>query len=120
MATLCKNCGHALIYDPAIRKMHCMVCGSAFEAEEVESQAKKYRENERVMTRGEVYGDDEVVEEFLENYVYTCSECGGEIAIHGTETSSTCIYCGNPNVVFSRVVKGKKPDYIIPFAVTKE
>ena len=120
MATLCKNCGHALIFDPAVKKMLCRMCGSTFEAEEVESAAKKYREDERVLTREEIFGDDEVVEDFLENYIYTCSECGGEIAIHGSETSTTCIFCGNANVVFSRVVKGKKPDYIIPFSVTKE
>ena len=120
MATLCRNCGHALVYDPAIRKMHCMMCGCAFEAEKVESQAKKYRENERVLTRGEVFGDDEVREEFLEGFVYTCSECGGEIVIHGSESSTKCIYCGNPNVVFSRVAKEKKPDYIIPFAITRK
>ena len=78
MATLCKNCNHALVFDPAIQKMHCMYCGSAFLAEEVESEAKKFRENERVLTRGEVYGDDEVIEDFLEGYVYTCSECGDD------------------------------------------
>lgn len=119
MATLCRNCNHALIYSPEIRKVYCTYCGSAFEAEEVESEAKKYRENERVLTRGEVYGDDEVIDEFLEAYVYTCSECGGEIKIHGTETSTTCIYCGNPNVVFSRVAKDKMPDAIIPFTVPR-
>ncbi|MBR5426331.1 MAG: hypothetical protein IK106_07385, partial [Clostridiales bacterium] len=94
MATLCRNCNHALVYSPEIRKMYCYYCGSAFEAEDVESEAKKYRENERVLTRGEVYGDDEVIDEYLEAYVYTCSECGGEISIHGSETSTTCIYCG--------------------------
>ena len=83
MATLCKNCSHALIYDPGVKKMLCTSCGSTFKAEEVESEAKKYREEERVRSRGEVYGenDEEVVEEFLENYIYTCSECGGEIVI---------------------------------------
>ncbi len=120
MATLCKNCNHALVYDPAIRKLSCAYCGSQFAAEEVESQAKKYRETERVMTRDEVFGDDEAAEEFLEGYVYTCSECGGEIVIHGTEASTKCIYCGNPNVVFSRVAKEKMPDFIIPFSVTRE
>ena len=119
MATLCRNCNHALVYSPEIRKMYCYYCGSAFEAEEVESEAKKYRENERVLTRGEVYGDDEVIDEYLEAYVYTCSECGGEIKIHGSESSMTCIYCGNPNVVFSRVAKDKTPDAIIPFSVTR-
>ena len=121
MATLCKNCSHALIYDPSVKKMLCTTCGSTFEAEEVESEAKKFREDEKVRRRDEVYGDDtdEAVEEYLENYVYTCSECGGEIVIHGSEASTKCIYCGNPNVVFSRISKEKMPDYIIPFSVTK-
>ena len=122
MATLCKNCSHALIYDPGVKKMLCTSCGSTFKAEEVESEAKKYREEERVRSRGEVYGenDEEVVEEFLENYIYTCSECGGEIVIHGSEVSTKCVFCGNANVVFSRVSKEKMPDLIIPFSVTKE
>ena len=122
MATLCKNCSHALIYDPGIRKMLCTSCGSTFEAEEVESESKKFREEEKVKSRSEVYGKDknEVVEEYLENYIYTCSECGGEIVIHGSEASTNCVFCGNPNVVFSRISKDKMPDYIIPFSVTKD
>ena len=122
MATLCKNCSHALIYDPGIKMMLCTSCGSTFKAEEVESEAKKYREDERVSSRGEIYGDDNegVVEKFLENYIYTCSECGGEIVIHGSEASTKCVFCGNANVVFSRVSKEKMPDLIIPFSITKE
>ena len=120
MATLCRNCGHALVFEPALGKLYCTYCGGQFAAEDVESESKKYRESERVMTRGEVFGDEEVVEEFLEGYVYTCSECGGEITIHGSETSTKCIYCGNPNIVFSRVAKEKMPDCVIPFTVTRE
>ena len=59
MATLCKNCSHALIYDPGVKKMLCTSCGSTFKAEEVESEAKKYREEERVRSRGEVYGEND-------------------------------------------------------------
>ena len=121
MATLCKNCNHALVFDPAIQKMHCMYCGSAFLAEEVESEAKKFRENERVLTRGEVYGDDEVIEDFLECYVYTCSECGGEIVIHGSESSSKCIYCGNPNVVkVKKILKLTQSETTIRFVKKRQ
>ncbi len=120
MATLCLNCGHALIFDPEIHKMHCVVCNSVFAAEDVESEEKKYRENERVLTRGEVYGDDEPYEEFLECYVYTCSQCGGEIVIHGSETSTKCVYCGNPNIVFSRISQEMAPDAILPFTISKD
>ena len=122
MATLCKNCSHALIYDPGVKMMLCTSCGSTFKAAEVESEAKKFREDERVKSSNEIYGDGKktVVEDFLENYIYTCSECGGEIVIHGSEASTKCIFCGNSNVVFSRVSKENKPDFIIPFSVTKD
>jgi len=118
MATLCKNCGHSLVYDPAIRKMHCTSCGSAFEAEEVESLSRSYREDENIVSLDEVYGNEK--NEFLDCYVYTCSNCGGEIIINGSEASTMCIYCGSSNVVFSRVARHKRPEYILPFQITKE
>ena len=118
MATLCKNCGHPLIFDPSRQKMFCEQCGSTFLAEEVESTAKQYAERNKEHSMEEIYGSAE--QEFLNCYVYTCSECGGEIIINGTEASTRCIYCGNSNVVFSRISQEQCPEYIIPFAITKE
>ncbi len=122
MATLCKNCGHALIFDPSIQKVRCEQCGSTFRAEEVESESKKYAEEQRVLAAEEVYGveNTEAAKEFLDCYIYTCSECGGEIMINGTEASTKCVYCGNPTVVFSRISKQECPQFIIPFSITKE
>ncbi len=65
-----------------------------------------------------VYGETDG--KYMDCYVYTCSECGGEIIINGSESSTTCIYCGNPNVVFSRIARQKCPDYVLPFSITKE
>ena len=56
----------------------------------------------------------------MDCYVYSCSECGGEIIVNGTEASTTCIYCGNPNVVFSRIAKMREPEFIMPFRITRE
>ena len=137
MATLCKNCGHALVFDPSIQKVRCDQCGSTFAAEEVESESKKYAKDQKVLTMAEVYGADSAADgttegtvsasstsgiekEFLDCYIYTCSECGGEVTIHGSEVSTKCIYCGNPTVVFSRISQEECPQYIIPFAITKE
>ena len=131
MATLCKNCGHALVFDPSIQKVRCEQCGSTFLAEEVESESKKYAKDQKVLTMAEVYGTDTdgsssggalsgIEKEFLDCYIYTCSECGGEITIHGSEVSTKCIYCGNPTVVFSRISQEECPQYILPFAITKE
>ena len=54
----------------------------------------------------------------MECYIYRCGSCGAEISINNVEASTFCVYCGNPNVVFSRVAKVKRPQKIIPFSVT--
>ena len=118
MATLCKNCSHALVFDPSSQKLFCSACGSTFTAEEVESESKEYREDLKAESAEKVYGTKD--EQFMDCYVYTCSECGGEIIINGTEASTTCVYCGNPNVVFSRIAKQKCPEFVLPFSITKQ
>ena len=118
MATLCKNCGHALVFNPKSQLLECGACGGAFRPEAVQADAKEYREDLKAEAANEVYNSDE--EKLMDCYVYSCSECGGEIIINGTEASTTCIYCGNPNVVFNRIAKQRQPEYIMPFRVTKE
>ena len=118
MAPLCKNCGHALVFNPKSQLLECGACGGAFRPEAVQADAKEYREDLKAEAANEVYNSDE--EKLMDCYVYSCSECGGEIIINGTEASTTCIYCGNPNVVFSRIAKQKRPEFIMPFSVTRE
>ena len=118
MATLCKNCSHALVFDPQSQKLVCAACGSSFLPEEVESESKRFREDLKTESMQEIYGTTD--EQLMDCYVYSCSECGGEIIVNGTEASTTCIYCGNPNVVFSRISKQKCPEFVMPFSITKE
>ena len=118
MATLCKNCSHALVFNPRSQMLECSACGSTYDPEDIEAESKKYREDLKPEAAKEVYNSDE--EQLMDCYVYSCSECGGEIIVNGTEASTTCIYCGNPNVVFSRIAKQKRPEFIMPFSVTKE
>lgn len=118
MATLCKNCGYALVFDPTSQKLVCGACGGAFAPEEIEAEAMPYREDLEAVSAEKAYGEKSA--DTMDCYVYTCSECGGEIIINGTEASTTCVYCGNPNVVFSRISKQKRPELVLPFAITKE
>ena len=118
MATLCKNCSHALVFDPAKQRMYCSSCGSSFLPEEVEAESKEYRQDLRAESMESIYNTKD--KDLMDCYVYSCSECGGEIIINGTEASTTCVYCGNSNVVFSRIAKQKCPEFVLPFSITKE
>lgn len=118
MASLCKNCSHALVFDPNSQKLVCSSCGSTFLPEEIEDNSQKYREDLQAEAMEEVYGSKDG--KYMDCYIYSCAQCGGEIVVNGTEASTTCIYCGNPNVVFSRIAKQKCPEFVLPFSVSKE
>ncbi len=118
MATLCKNCGGALIFKPELEKLYCSKCGSTFGAQEVDNSDKELLEDVKAVPMNEVYGFDDP--SFVDRNIYICENCGGEVVVTDTEVSTYCIYCGNPTVVFSRVAKQKRPDSILPFTVTKE
>ncbi len=120
MATLCKNCASPLVFDPLSQKVVCKNCGSSWDAEEIESEEKKYKTEQPVAMEDVMGVDDSLKNEFFDCYVYTCSSCGGEININGSEVSTKCIYCGSSSVVFSRISKEKAPEFIIPFSVSKE
>ena len=118
MATLCKNCSHALVFDPTSQKLYCSSCGAYFKPEEVEAESKEYRQDLKAESMESIYNTRD--KDLMDCYVYSCSECGGEIIINGTEASTTCVYCGNSNVVFSRIAKQKCPEFVMPFSITKE
>ena len=118
MATLCKNCSYPLVFDPQSQKLICNACGSSFLAEEVQAQSRDYRQDMKAESYKDVYGSEE--KDMMDCYIYSCSECGGEIIINGTEASTQCIYCGNSVFVFNRIAKQKCPEFVLPFAITKE
>jgi len=115
MATICKNCASAIVFDPKTQKVVCHSCGSSWDPKTIEVN-EEYPEM--------LEPDQETRNEYTMNYmackVYTCQSCGGEIRIHGSEASTKCIYCGNTSVVFSRISKEKAPDFVLPFKLTKE
>ena len=102
MAVLCSNCAGKLIFNPASQKLECANCGAGFRPEDVRDT-----------------GTD-VHSKYYDTRVYTCGHCGAEVITSDTESSTFCVYCGNPAIVFSRVSKEYKPDGIIPFKITKQ
>ena len=111
MAATCKNCGRPVRFDPATQKVTCDFCGSKFIPEDIEEYAKDVLEK---------IEPSKVTDQYMDSYVYCCSSCGGQIIVNGTESSTACVYCGSPSIVFSRIIKQKRPEYIIPFKITQK
>ena len=118
MFTQCRNCAGQLVFDPVKQKLVCNHCGSEFAPEEFTQSEKDYLLDKKAEAAENVYGED--AKDMMDCYVYLCHSCGGEIIINGTEASTRCIYCGNSNVVFNRIARHKRPQYIIPFKLSKE
>ena len=111
MAVTCKNCGRPVKFDPDTQRVSCDYCGSKFVPETIEEYGKDVLEQIEPSSIPDLY---------MDSYVYICSSCGGQIIINGTESSTSCVYCGGSSIVFNRIIKQKRPQFIIPFKVTKE
>ena len=139
MTQECPNCAGSLYFDPKLQMLTCRKCGSDFFPEDFmsEDELNNYVENkdsgssdigeELQNMLSEDFGTDPFMEldpnyeeEYVESRIFECSQCGAQVVLNMTETSTFCIYCGCPTISFSSIEKVRKPKYIVPFIVTKE
>lgn len=127
----CPNCNGALEYNPVTDEMECAHCGGSYTMQEINTDEPYIKEeqnqNEQEISASsmerELSGaEEELMEEMetMECKIYTCTSCGGELAVSNTEVSTYCAYCGQPTIIYSRVSKTRKPKYIIPFCISQE
>lgn len=100
MICKCENCSSPLFFKPKSGMLECDACSTAYWPSQFEE---------------ETTGENEMQVDY-----YSCTACGAQLAVNGVESSTFCSYCGQPTVVFDRVSSAKRPEYIIPFSVSKE
>ena len=118
MAKNCPGCGAPMEYDPGFDSLVCSSCGNIIDPKTL-PDADDFYHNDENDEDAPVRRED-TLSEMYDCHIYTCSQCGGEVIVSGTEISTRCVYCGATAVVFSRIAKANRPDAIVPFAVTKE
>ena len=133
----CPACTGPLQFDAATGKLTCQYCGSAYEAEEIEAlyaQKDKMAAEEKVKAdakreRAKTTGGDEWDMSGLNSdwgkdangmRVYNCPSCCAELICDDTTAVTACPYCGNPSVVPGQLSGALKPDFVIPFKISKE
>jgi len=120
----CPACDGPLKFDGASDKLTCEYCDSSFSVAEIEELYKVIEEEipeEPAEPVEELQEDACWSDEDKEGLVvYTCPSCGAELICDEHTAATSCVYCGNPTVVPSKLQGGLKPEYIIPFKKSKE
>lgn len=95
--------------------MLCDFCGSDFDPKDfdVDKDAE-----EQSIAQEDTGGDSD---ETYNVTVFTCPQCGGELmSVDQNTAAAFCSFCGASTILSSRIAKEKRPEFIIPFSVTKE
>ena len=128
----CPSCMGPLHYDGKSGRLKCEYCGSDFSVQEIEALYKEKDEaaaaasaqaeilEDQFSAEGEwtVSGTNWAKEPGLK--VYNCPSCGAELVCDETTAATSCPYCGNPSIVPGQLSDMLKPDYVIPFKLSKE
>ncbi len=96
----CPNCGSQMTFDPTRQALYCSHCDTTVQPQ---SQAT-----------------DEQKATTYQTHVFSCSHCGAEILSTDDTIATFCSYCGSSILLESRIEEQDRPDYVIPFQLTKE
>ena len=130
----CPSCTGPLHYDGASGKLQCDYCGSSFTTAEIEKiyQAKLEEAEQAAVDEASHAGDADSAETDWDSEhniwdaeqdgmkIYNCPSCGAQMICDATTAATSCPYCGNPSVVPGQFHGMLKPDYILPFRLSKE
>ena len=120
----CPCCAGAISFDSESQKLVCPYCNTEFDIEAItdfnEAEGESQNPNEPVWDE---YTTESGSGDWQENEnlnVYTCSSCAGEIVSDDTTAATLCPYCGSPVIMTGRLSGAFRPDYVIPFSISRE
>ena len=128
----CPACTGPLHFVGASGRLECDYCGSSYSVDEIEAlyQRKDAQAAAETAAADEAAaspdGDEgtwtapeggDWAEDGMQSY--TCPSCGAELVCDASTAATSCPYCGNPSIVPGRLSGAQKPDYIIPFRLSK-
>ena len=142
----CPACTGPLHYSAKSGKLACDYCGSSFDVAEIEAlYARKEAEAAAAKQAADAKAEaaqaakDEAAEAAAASggwdtsdlsrdwgaeadglRVYSCPSCGAELLCDQSTAATACPYCGNPAIVPGQFSGALRPDYILPFRLSKD
>ena len=134
----CPACTGPLHFVGSSGKLECDYCGSKFDVAEIEAlyaekeqkaaeaqkAAEEKQERSRASSPDSGWDTSELGSDWGSDAAgmksYSCPSCGAELICDETTAATACPYCGNPSVVPGQFSGSLKPDYILPFKLSKD
>ena len=132
----CPACTGPLQYAGDSGRLECEYCGSGFSVQEIEALYEEKEQAALAAAQAEAAeaagavpepGEDEQAYDMGEFWdaeadglkAYNCPSCGAELIMDETTAATSCPYCGNPSIIPGVFSETLRPEYVIPFKVTK-
>lgn len=135
----CPSCTGPLHFSGASGRLECEYCGASYDVAEIEAlyaeKEKKAAEAQQAAEEGgagqgapAADGGAWDTSDFCEDWgaegdgmrAYGCPSCGAELIYEESTAATSCPYCGNPTVVPGQFSGALRPDFIVPFKLSKE
>ena len=116
-------------------RLECDYCGSSFNTAEIEAlygekeanaveAAQNAAEAEQAIADGSDWDTSGLSGDWGADAgsikAYCCPSCGAELLCDATTAATSCPYCGNPSVIPGQFSGALKPDFVLPFKLSKE
>ena len=107
--TKCPSCGGRLVFEPVEQMLKCGFCGNTYTPEKIEL----LQQLPEIDTGAADENEDDKCE-------IVCDSCGAVLITDKNTAATSCSFCGSPVIITRRLSRQFRPDYLIPFKVTKE
>ena len=131
----CPSCTGPLHYSGASGKLECDYCGSSYTVAEIEALYKDKEAKAAAAQQAAEKAKDSATDSGVWDTsslnsdwgadaagmkTYSCPSCGAELICDANTAATSCPYCGNPTVVPGQFAGALRPDYVLPFKLSRE
>ena len=130
----CPACTGPLHFVGASGQLECDYCGAKYDVAQIEAMYAEKNEQasaaqqaaeEKASAQQETEWDTSGVSsdwgaEGADMKAYSCPSCGAELMCDASTAATSCPYCGNPTVVPGQFAGTLKPNFVIPFKLSRE
>mgnify|MGYP000937547057 CR=1 FL=1 len=134
----CPTCTGPLHFVGASGKLECDYCGASYDVAQIEAlyaekegkaaAAQQAAEEKAAAEKKTAEGSEWDMSDLSTDWgaegegmkAYNCPSCGAQLICDATTAATSCPYCGNPTVVPGQFAGTLKPDFVIPFKLSRE